>query len=288
MIKKADQFVVAIALLILLLAGCEQTDNYQPVIAGQAAVKIVSLSPHITELVFAAGAGEHLVGVVEYSDFPPAAVDLPHIGSAFRVDYEVLRQLQPDLILAWQSGNPVEIIERLNVLGYHVVALEPQGLESVADQLQLVGQLAGTSVQADQAAAKLRKNIMELRSYSAAEEPLSVFWQIAADPYFTVTGRHIINDVLELCGGRNIFANAPGLAPAVTLEAILAERPDVIIASVRPGDDVWKNKWQSWSQLPAVQNKHLYAVDPDLISRPGPRIVHGAAQICAALADARS
>jgi iron complex transport system substrate-binding protein len=286
--NKSGQLSAVFVVLISLLTGCEQADKHQPIDAGQPATRIVSLSPHITELVFAAGAGEQLVGVVEYSDFPPAAADLPRIGSAFRVDYEALTQLQPDLILSWQSGNPVGIIERLHELGFRIVATEPQGLESVADQLQLIGQLAGTSAQADQAAAALRKKIMELRRYSEEQQLLSVFWQISADPYFTVTGRHVINEVIALCGGRNIFADTPGLAPTVTLEAILAEHPDVIIASVMPGDETWKNNWQNWSQLPAVKNEHLYGVDPDLISRPGPRIIDGAAQVCAALEAARS
>jgi iron complex transport system substrate-binding protein len=286
--KRVCPGLVAFIATALLIVGCEQADNHQPAMAGQTAARIVSLSPHITELVFAAGAGEQLVGVVEYSDFPPAARDLPRIGSAFRVDYEAISQLQPDLVLSWQSGNPVEIIERLHELGYRIVATEPQGLESVAEQLQLIGKLAGTSGQADQAAAILRKRIMELRSYSDEEQRLSVFWQISADPYFTVTGRHIINEIIELCGGRNIFADTPGLAPTVTLEAILAERPEVIIASVTPGDEAWKESWQDWPQLAAVQNEHLYGVDPDLISRPGPRIVDGAAQVCAALEAARN
>jgi iron complex transport system substrate-binding protein len=271
----------------VFLAGCEQAEQQQPPVASQAATRIVSLSPHITELVFAAGAGEQLVGVVEYSDFPLAAAELPRVGDAFRVDYEVISLLQPDLVLAWESGNPVEIVERLRELGYRVVETEPQGLESVAAQLQLIGELAGTSDYADQAAATLRKRIAELGRNSGESEPLSVFWQISADPYFTVTDRHIINEVIELCGGRNVFADVSGVAPTVTLEAVLAERPDVIIASVAPADEAWKEGWQRWSQLPAVQQKHLYGVDPDLISRAGPRIVDGAAQVCAALEAAR-
>ena len=279
--------LAAVAASALLLAGCEQAEQEQPPVASEPATRIVSLAPHITELVFAAGAGEQLVGVVEYSDFPAAAADLPRVGDAFRVDFEAISLLQPDLVLSWESGNPIEIVERLRELGYRVVETEPQGLESVAAQLQLIGDLAGTTDFADQAAATLRKRIAELGRNSEAAEPLSVFWQISADPYFTVTHRHIINEVIELCGGRNIFADLSGVAPTVTFEAVLAERPDVIIASVAPVDVTWKQGWQRWAQLPAVQQKHLYGVEPDLISRAGPRIVDGAAQVCAALEAAR-
>jgi iron complex transport system substrate-binding protein len=286
--NKLCRVLASFAAIALLLAGCEQAEQQQPPLGSQTASRIVSLSPHITELVFAAGAGEHLVGVVEYSDYPPAAAAVPRVGDAFRVDYEVISLLQPDLILAWESGNPVEIAERLRELGYRVVATEPQGLQSVADQLQLIGELAGTSEVADQAAGLLRKRIAELADNSAEREVLSVFWQISADPYFTVTDKHIINEVIELCGGRNIFAQVAGIAPTVTLEAVLAERPDVIIASVAPADETWKEGWQRWSQLPAVQQKHLYGVDADLISRAGPRIIEGATQVCAALQAARN
>jgi iron complex transport system substrate-binding protein len=279
--------LVAFTATALFLMGCEPAEQQRPPVANQAATRIVSLSPHITELVFAAGAGEYLVGVVEYSDYPPAAADLPRVGDAFRVDFEVISLLQPDLVLSWKSGNPVEIVERIRALGYRVVETEPQGLESVAAQLQLIGELAGTSSFADQAAATLRKRITELGRNSAEREPLSVFWQISADPYFTVTERHIINEIIELCGGQNIFADVSGVAPTVTLEAVLAEQPDVIIASVAPADAAWKEGWQRWAQLPAVQQNHLYGVDPDLISRAGPRIVDGAEQVCAALEDAR-
>jgi iron complex transport system substrate-binding protein len=116
---------------------------------------------------------------------------------------------------------------------------------------------------------------------------LTVFWQISADPFFTVTGDHVISEIVELCGGRNVFADAPGLAPSVTLEAIVATRPEVIIAATRAAADTWQARWKEWDELPAVRAGHLYSIDPDLVSRPGPRLLAGARKVCASLDDAR-
>lgn len=279
--------------LFLLLSACDQTTT-APSSAGSKgpAQRIVSLSPHITELVFAAGAGEQLVGVVEYSDYPPAAASLPRVGDSARVDYETLALLQPDLVLGWESGNPVEIIERIRELGYRVILVEPEVLDSVAVQLETIGELAGTSNIADKRAAQLRKRIEKLSAMGDEEETLTVFWQISADPYFTVTGKHVISEIIELCGGQNIFADLPGLAPSVTLESVLTAQPDVIIASVSPAQEdlnqAWKDKWVRWPELRAVKNRRLYSVNSDLVSRAGPRLVDGANQVCAAMQAART
>jgi iron complex transport system substrate-binding protein len=273
-----------IALLGLLLAGLTACD--QPVVedmrATGAAQRIISLAPNITELVYAAGAGNALVGVVEYSDFPPPARELPRVGDSFRIDYEIVGTLEPDLILGWTSGNPPEIIARLRELGFRVVTLDTTDLDSIATQLGRIGELAGTEQVATAAAEDFRNKLLDLAGKQVPADPPRVFWQISADPYFSVTGEHVIDEIIRLCGGRNIFADLPGLAPPITLEAILAEQPEVIIASAP--DDAWQAGWQQWDELPAVRDGRLYSVHPDLVSRSGPRIVEGAAAVCAAVA----
>lgn len=268
-------------LLIAGLSACDQpaVEETQP---SEPAKRIISLAPNITELVYAAGAGSALIGVVEYSDFPPAALELPRVGDSFRVDYEVVGTLEPDLILGWTSGNPPEIIARLRELGFRVVTLDTTDLDSIAAQLITIGELAGTEKIAAAAAENFRGRLLNLTRVNVDREPPRVFWQISADPYFSVTGEHVIDEIIRLCGGRNIFADLPGLAPPITLEAILAEQPEVIIAS--EPDDAWQAGWQQWDELPAVRNGRLYSVHPDLVSRSGPRIVDGAAAVCAAIA----
>lgn len=253
-----------------------------------AAERIVSLSPHLTELTFAAGAGQKLVGVVDYSDYPAAAADIQRIGDAFRVDYEAISLLNPDLVLAWRGGTSRETIERLQSLGYRVVELDAGRLEDIIEQLLVIGRLAGTEAAARLVATKLEREITTLRASNSNKPPVSVFFQISSEPLFSITGKHVISDIIDLCGGRNVFAALPGLAPPVDVEAVVAANPDVIIAPGKQGDSVWMERWRSLAGLAAVQGGHLYTVDRDLISRSGPRIIDGAVEICTALDKTRA
>jgi iron complex transport system substrate-binding protein len=277
--------VVALALVAAGLIGCQPTDSPVAEASGGTASRIISLAPNLTELVFAAGAGDRLVGVVEYSDYPFEARSLQRVGDAFRVDFETIRVLDPDLILVWQSGNPAAIVSRLRELDYRVIELEPATLDSVATQIELIGSLAGTGETANKSARKFRDELAVLRQRYSDAPVVRVFYQIAAEPYFTIGGTHYINDALESCGGQNIFTDITDLAPSVTLEAVISENPEVIIASAK--DDDWRAGWLRWRSVRAVASTNLYAIDPDLISRSGPRVVQGVRQICAALDEAR-
>ena len=270
----------------VLLVACEQSAIPDNKIGQQKVQRIVSLAPHVTELIFAAGAGDRLVGVVEYSDFPPAAKDIRSVGDAFRIDYESLEVLQPDLVIGWASGNPPEMIARIRELGFRVVLVDAQSLDEIAGQLETIGALTATAGQADKRAAEIRQQFAELRSAPAGRQKSTVFWQISAEPYYTITGQHVLNEVIEMCGGKNIFADLDGMAASVTLESILVREPDVIIAAVHPVNDSWQESWLRWTQLEAISRRQLYSVDSDLVSRPGPRLVAGAAEVCKALAQA--
>jgi iron complex transport system substrate-binding protein len=273
------------ALIAVMLIACEQPP-VEPLPADVAAIRIVSLSPHLTELTFAAGAGQQLVGVVEFSDYPAAAADIPRIGDAFRVDYEAISLLHPDVVLAWRSGTPREIIERLRSLGYRVVELNAGQLEDIVKQLLAIGRLAGTESAAQIAAANLQAKIAALRARYRDQPSVSVFFQISSEPLFSITGAHVISDIIELCGGRNVFAELSGIAPPVSVEAVAAADPDIIMAT--GGDSNWTERWQRLTQLKAVQREQLYNIDRDLISRPGPRMIEGAVEICEALDKARA
>jgi iron complex transport system substrate-binding protein len=282
----------------IAMPGCLQRFLAAIVVAGWLQVaaagpngpveRIVSLAPHLTELAYAAGAGDKLVGTVEYSDFPLEAGRLPRIGDAFRIDYEQVALLEPDLVLAWGSGTPAEIIAKLTALGYRVIELEPGSIESIAAELRQIGTLAGTSDIAERSALLLLNRSTALQHRYAGKEPRRVFFQISAEPLYTVSGSHVISEIIEDCGGINVFAAAANIAPAVSKEAIVAAKPDVILAATSPGDDDWADVWRSWQQIPAVRDGHLFGIDRDLISRSGPRIVDGALQVCEALEKSRA
>jgi len=275
-------------ILSAFLLACEQPDRQSAIATDDVAERIVSLSPHLTELTFAAGAGQRLVGVVDYSDYPEAAVAIPRIGDAFRIDYEAISLLNPDLVLAWQGGTSRETIQRMRSLGYRVVELDAGRLADITEQLLAIGRLAGTDSAAQVAAAELTSEITTLRTRNRDKRPVSVFFQISAEPLFSVTGKHVISDIIEVCGGRNVFTELSGLAPSVDMEAVAAANPDVIIAAVRQGDTAWMDRWRRLAQLTAVRLGHLYSVDRDFISRSGPRIIDGAVEICDALDKARA
>ncbi len=261
-------------------------------IRGQVAtavepLRIVTLAPNLAELVFAAGAGEQLVGAVAYSDFPPAVAALPRVGDSFRVDYETIRRLEPDVILTWESGTPRDIVARLAELGYRVESLQLRSLEDIALQVERIGRLAGTEAAALREAERYRDAIAKLRERYAGARPVRVFYQISADPYFTVAGGHVITELLGLCGGRNVFGDMPEVAPAVGLEAVLRRDPEVVIASSNGAAPGWEAAWRRWPFVTAVSHDALFMVNADLVDRSTTRIVAGGQALCDVLELAR-
>jgi iron complex transport system substrate-binding protein len=250
--------------------------------------RIVSLAPHLTELVFAAGAGPALVAVVDYSDHPPEARSLPSVGSYTRVDLEAVAAHRPDLVIAWRSGNPPTQIERLRALGIPVYVNESRELAAVAHTLRQIGRLAGTGAAAEAAASGFEQRQARLQARYAARPPVDVFYEIWNQPLMTINGEHLISKAISLCGGRNVFAPLALLAPKIGTEAVLVADPEAIVASgmgeARPE---WLDDWRKWPQLRAVQRDNLFFIPPELIQRHTPRILDGAEQLCEQLEIAR-
>jgi iron complex transport system substrate-binding protein len=248
--------------------------------------RIVSLAPNLTEIAFAAGAGGALVGTVEYSDYPEAARRLPRVGDAWRVDMERVLALHPDLVLVWPSGTPDAVIEQLRRLGLRVEAVPTYRLADVPAALRHIGALAGSAALAEQAALAFEKDVSAQRASHAASAPLRVFIEIDDDPVYTVNGEHIISEVVQLCGGRNVFATLPQIAPPITLESVLERDPEVIVST----DDTIADpvaQWARWPRLAAVKARTIYSLPSDLVTRATPRLAQGVRATCAALDDAR-
>jgi iron complex transport system substrate-binding protein len=250
------------------------------------ATRIVSLSPHLTELAFDAGAGPELVGAVEYSDHPAAARMLPRVGDAFRIDRETLASLEPDLILAWAGGTPTATVEQLRRDGYRVVMIETGDPEEVAAALEKIAELAGTEDTAAPLAEAFRAGFSDLRRRFADRSPVRVFVQISPRPLYTVGAGQIIDSVLTTCGGRNVFGEIEQLAPVVTDEAVIAADPQVIIAPSVGAEDVL-TRWHRYPGIAAVRSGRLHIVEGDLLSRQSLRLLEGAREICALLDEAR-
>jgi len=265
-----------------------QDDLGRTVTLAQPAQRVIALAPHIVEMVYAVGSGDKLVGAVSYSNYPEAAKALPQVGTYKDFSSEAVLRLQPDLVLAWSSGNTERVIKQLRALGIAVYVSEPRTLESIGVALEKIGVLTGAP-KATSARRSFDETLKDIRLRYAHQEPVSVFYQVWNSPLQTLNGQHMINDVIELCGGRNIFEHAPALAPKVNVEAILRADPQLIFASgmgeARPE---WLNEWLQWPSLQAVKNKQLHFVPPDYIQRHTPRVLLGAAMLCDQLQQART
>lgn len=298
----------AVALLFALALSC--APNAQAAQAPQAAItviddagatvslaapvkRVISLAPHATELIYAAGGGAKLVGAVSYSDYPPAARQVPRVGDNTALDLERIVALKPDLIVVWRHGNAQQQLDALAKLHVPMFASEPRRLDDVATNLIRLGALFGTPQVANAAASAYRAQIARLRERYAARPAVSVFYQVWDDPLMTLNGAHMVSDVIDLCGGRNVFAKLAPLVPVVSTEAVLAANPEAIITTrmgaTAPDKPLSKlDKWRAWPGVTAVARNNLFTIDGDLLDRPGPRIPQGAAQLCEDLELARA
>ena len=249
--------------------------------------RIVSLSPHTTELLYAAGAGAYVVGVSNYSDYPPAALQVTSVGRINALDIEKILTLKPDLVVAWHSGNAATQLEKLRTFGVPVFESQPADYATIATSLERLAVLSGTTSVGDKAASDLRARWQALVQTYRDRKQVSVFYQIWGQPLMTLNGKHMVSTVLRTCGGANIFADLPQLAPHVSLEAVIAADPDAILtpddAKDRPLDD-----WRKFGKMKAVNDGALFTVHADWLNRPGPRILDATEEVCKMLDTVRA
>ena len=271
-----------------------------PALAAQAApapaprvaappARIVTLAPHLTELVYAAGAGTRLVGTLDTSDYPPAARQVPRIGDVSRLDAELLLAARPDLVLVWGDGTPAEQRALLARLGLPVLSLEQHQLADVPRTLERLGVVFGTEPVARAAAAELRTELEGLRRRYQGARRLRVFYQVWSMPLYTLGGRHVATEMLDVCAADNVFADQDVSAFVVDEEAVYARDPDVVVlAGTVTESGEWLKRWRSRVPLGAVSRGAVVTLDPDLVNRMGPRIGAGTATLCLRLAELRA
>lgn len=252
------------------------------------AKRIVSLSPGATELLFSAGAGERVVAVSAWSDFPAEAAALPQVGDSNRLDLEAIVSLAPDLVVAWIDGNSRSQLERVAGLGIPVFWLAPRTFEDIARAVEELALLTGQSAVGKARAESFREEIASLESGYASAQPVRVFYQIWDQPLMTVNREELISKAIELCGGANVFGHLPRLVPRISREAVLAANPEVIVTAGEAGNNRWLEGWQQFPGLTAVSAGNLFLEPPDLLARPTLRIVEGARHLCQTLEQARA
>lgn len=248
------------------------------VVLAAPAARVVSLAPHVTEMLFALGAGERIVATVRFADYPPQARSLPRIGDAFSVSMEALLASRPDLVLAWAYGSPAWLRKRLPELAIPLFLSGPRHLEDIGTEAVAIGKLVGEPENARRLAARLAREIEKLGRGS--QRPRT-FFQVSWDPIYTVSNSNIIGAALSRCAV-NVFGDLGPSSPQVSLEAVLAERPQRIVVTVDDAHPVakWEEFWRQWGW-----QDRLVFVPADLLSRPGPRMVEGVSMMCGRLAS---
>ncbi len=242
--------------------------------------RIITLAPNLAELVFAAGAGDRLQAVVEYSDYPAQASQIPRVGNAFRIDLERVIELKPDLVIGWKSGNPQTALQKLTQLGLTVWQIEITRPEEIANAVENIARAAGTQALGTETANHLRKRLGVLKRQNAGKTSVDFFYQIATHPLYTINGQHIISYSLEICGGRNVFADLPTLAPQVSRESVILANPQAIIAPKMAEYPQSLKVWEDWPQLQAVNDRALLYLPADEISRAAPRLLDSIELAC--------
>lgn len=268
------------------LADARHSADAQHSVGPAAHSRVVTLAPNLTELVFAAGAGEYLVGVSAYSNYPPEATGLPVVGDAFTIDQERLALLKPDLLLAWRSGTPAHLVDELRRAGYVVETIRTQKLEDISAALLRIGRLTGQQDRAKQVATEFDAGLRLLGQQHASSERIRVFYQVSKRPLYTVNNGHFVSELISLCGGNNVFADLEELAPGIDVEAVIVRDPEVMLAAEDAGADAF-GEWDRWPNVASNRYGNRFLLPGDEISRPTPRVLTAGAAICAALQTAR-
>ena len=283
------------ALAVALLCTAAQAeirvvdDAGLEVVLQAPARRIVSLAPHTTETLFEAGAGELIVGTVNYADHPDAARAIPRVGDAALLDIERIVSLRPDLIVVWLQGNSARHVDAVRQLGIPVYHDRPGRLAGIPTSLERLGRLAGTEAAAQAAARAFTERHRGLERRYSARPAVPVFFQVWAKPLLTVNDRHVISDAIRLCGGRNVFGDLSQPVPTLDVEAVLAAAPEAVVraTSAVEGEDAFA----AWRRLPGMRATaagNLVLLPTDSLGRHSPRILDGAQMLCEALEAVRA
>lgn len=265
-------------------------DDGNAVTLDKPAQRILALAPHITELLFAAGGGEKIVGVVSYSDYPEAAKKIAKVGDNRQYDMERIIAMKPDLIVVWMHGSAERQIAMLRQLKVPIYHSDPKKLADIPNNMERLGQLMGTEKVATPAAARLRAKLASMSAQYAQRPPVRLFYQVWDNPLYTISGASIISDAMRVCGGQNVFAAMKVVAPVVTAEGVLQENPEAIFATSEKSDADSEGglaMWRAFPSLSAVRNNNLFRLNGDLLNRAGPRMVDGTRAMCEMLEQAR-
>ncbi len=270
------QLLKRILLFLLFLAAALSVQ------AAQAKERVISLAPHLTEMVYALGAGDQLVGVMRFSDYPAEAKKLPVIGDAYALNYEQIVAAKPTLVLAWKGGTPEKQIEKLRSLKLNVEVINTDTLKDIPHSMANIARKLNAPNASMSVNALFERDLKTLQTRYLAAKPVKVFYEIWSQPLMTVGSKHPISEAIELCGGVNVFKDVAQPVPTVSREALLARKPQLLLSAA--GDDIKPQKTAGETLFPKLPH---HTINGDLISRMGPRFLQGVKQMCEAIEAVR-
>ena len=263
----------------------DQTPKNAPELKAQ---RIITLAPHIIEMLFNLGVGDRVIATTDHSDFPEAANNVPRIGNYARLKIEKILAYEPDLIIAWRTGNPTDDLERLEKLGLKVIYSDPRSLDDVAQELRLLGKLTGTEQRAEALAKKYEKNLAQLRTTYANKEPISVFYELWSNPLTTISNNSWPQQHLNVCGASNPFIKSMTDYPQIGLEQVVIAKPQLIIQPMSKGEpNPNAVNWFQWNEIPAAKHKQLIQPNSDKLHRMTSRLLEELEQLCKRIDNAR-
>ncbi len=278
--------VISTILLVFVLFGLSGTAGAESfkdavgrdVVIEHAPSRIVPLAPSLTEILYYLGLGDKVVGVTNYSYYPPEALEKPKIGSYIDINIEKILTLGPDLVIGTRDGNKPGIVDLLEQAKIPTYIVNPKNVVEVIETVRIVGRLCGVKEKADMLADKLDARLAKIKNNVKDEKKPLVFLQINLHPIMTVNKDTFHQDIINISGGINMAADSKISYPRVSIEEIIKRKPEImIISSMDRGGEFEKarQEWLKWTSIPAARDGKVYLIDSDLIDRPSPRIIDG-------------
>lgn len=286
---------VLVVILLSSLVSCGKRTN-EPAEPGSASfpekeypARIISMAPSITEVVFALGLGDRVVGVTDYCDYPPEAREKPTIGGVSNPNMEAIVALDPDLVVALPIVSHQGLFRSLNQLGIKVVTLPDDTLEDLFNTIRTIGERTSKQEAAEKMIGRLQAKFSEMREKVAGSPPRKVMFVVGEDPLFVAGGGTFIDELITIAGGINIAGDSMSKYPRLGIEEVVSRAPEVILYTsfnfeLTPERDARAKKlWGAYPSIPAVREGRIYGLVADHVTLPGPRLTLGVEEMARAI-----
>lgn len=262
-------------------------------VANEPKQRIITLSPHLAEIVAELGATNQLVGVSDASNFPNAVKNIKVVSDFQNINLELIKQLKPDLILIWKSGTSAKQQAALQSIfkgtNTQLVQSDAISLMDISNEFERLGKIIGKEKNAQEVAKKFQADLKKIEVDNQRKSQVTVFYQAWPSPVMTINGKHLISDMIKVCGGKQIFENEKILVPTVSIEAVIERNPEVVITASEFTNSSTNNDliWKKYPNMKVNQLGGYLSINGDLMTRPTSRALIATQQICSFLDQVR-